>query len=50
MEEGIHSLWVALKGCYEQQKVILLPEANHEWTQIQLRDFKSIEDYKIFSL
>jgi hypothetical protein len=22
-----------------------LPEANHEWTQIRLQDFKSIEDY-----
>jgi hypothetical protein len=45
MEEEHHSLWVALKGCYEQQKVILLPEANHEWTQIHLQDFKSINDY-----
>jgi hypothetical protein len=34
MEEEPHSLWVILKGRYEQQKVILLPEANHEWTQI----------------
>jgi hypothetical protein len=23
----------------------LLPESNHEWTQIRLQDFKSIEDY-----
>jgi hypothetical protein len=45
MEEEHHSLWVVLKGCYEQQKVILLPEANHEWTQIHLQDFKSINDY-----
>jgi hypothetical protein len=45
MEEVSHSLWVALKGHYEQQKAILLPEANHEWTQIHLPDFKSIEDY-----
>jgi hypothetical protein len=36
---------VALKGRYEQQKAILLSEANHEWTQIRLQDFKSIEDY-----
>jgi hypothetical protein len=27
MEEEPHSLWVTLKGCYEQQKTILLPEA-----------------------
>jgi hypothetical protein len=45
MEEEPHSLWVALKGCYEQQKAILLLEANHEWTQIRLQDFKSIENY-----
>jgi hypothetical protein len=45
MEEEPHSLWVALKGRYEQQKAILLPEANHGWTQIRLQNFKSIEDY-----
>jgi hypothetical protein len=45
MEEEPHNLWVALKDCYEQQKAILLLEANHEWTQIHLQDFKSIEDY-----
>jgi hypothetical protein len=45
MEEETHSLWVALKGYYEQQKAILLPEANHERTQIRLQDFKFIEDY-----
>jgi hypothetical protein len=45
MEEEHHSLWVALQGHYEQQKAILLPEANHEWTQIRLQDFKYIEDY-----
>jgi hypothetical protein len=45
MEEKPHSLWVALKDRYEQQKAILLPEANHEWTQICLQNFKSIEDY-----
>jgi hypothetical protein len=36
MEKQPHSLWVALKGRYEQQKAILLSEANHEWTQICL--------------
>jgi hypothetical protein len=36
---------VTLQDRYEQQKKILLPEANHEWTQIRLQDFKSIEDY-----
>jgi hypothetical protein len=45
MDEEPHSLWVALQDRYEQQKAILLPEANHEWIQIHLQDFKSIEDY-----
>jgi hypothetical protein len=45
MEEEPHSLWVALQGRYEQQKAILLPEANHECTQIRLQNFKFIEDY-----
>jgi hypothetical protein len=45
MEEDPHSIWVALQGRYEQQKAILLSEANYEWTQIRLQNFKSIEDY-----
>jgi hypothetical protein len=45
MEEEPHNFWLALKGCYEKQKTILLLEANHEWTQIRLQDFKSIENY-----
>jgi hypothetical protein len=45
MEEKPHSFWVALQGRYEQQKTILLSEANHEWTQIRLQDIKSIDDY-----
>jgi hypothetical protein len=31
MEEH-HSLWVAMKSHYEEQKAILLLEANHVWT------------------
>jgi hypothetical protein len=45
MEEEPHSLSVALKGHYEQQKTILLLVTNNEWTQVCLQDFKSIEDY-----
>jgi hypothetical protein len=45
MDKEPHSLWMTLKGRYEQQKVILLVDANYEWTQIRLQDFKSIEDY-----
>jgi hypothetical protein len=43
MEEEPHSLWVTLRDRYEQQKAILWSEANHEWTQIRLQDFKSID-------
>jgi hypothetical protein len=45
MEEEPRSLWVALKGRYEQQKAILLSKTNYEWTQIRLQDSKFIEDY-----
>jgi hypothetical protein len=45
VEKEPHSLWVALQDRYEQHKAIMLPEANHKWTQIRLQDFKSIEDY-----
>jgi hypothetical protein len=45
IEEESYSVWVALQGYYEPQKAILLPEANHELTQIRLQDFKSIGDY-----
>lgn len=45
MEEEPSTLWVALQTRYEQQKAVILPEANHEWTHLRLQDFKSIEDY-----
>jgi hypothetical protein len=45
MEEEPNVLWLSLKNRYEQQKVVILPEANHEWTHIRLQDYKSIGDY-----
>jgi hypothetical protein len=30
MEEESHTLWVVLKGRYEQQKIILMFEVNHK--------------------
>jgi hypothetical protein len=45
MEEEPSALWLSLKARYEQQKAVILPEANHEWTHIRLQDFKSIGDY-----
>ena len=55
MEEEPNVLWLSLKNRYEQQKAVILPEANHEWTHIRLQDYKSIGDYndvvhKILSL
>lgn len=45
MEEEPSALWLSLKNRYEQQKAIILPEANHEWSQLRLMDFKSIGEY-----
>jgi len=45
MEEEPNVLWLSLKNRYEQQKAVILPEANHEWTHIRLQDYKSIGDY-----
>jgi hypothetical protein len=30
MEEKPHILWFALQTCYEQQKAVILPKANHD--------------------
>jgi hypothetical protein len=45
MEEEPNVLWLSLKDRYEQQKAVILPEANHDWTHIRLQDYKSIGDY-----
>jgi hypothetical protein len=45
MEEESSTLWTALQPCYEQQKVMILPGANHDWTMLRLQDFKSIGEY-----
>jgi hypothetical protein len=45
MEEESNVLWTALQTRYEQHKVVILPEANHDWTMLRLQDFKSIEEY-----
>jgi hypothetical protein len=42
MEEESHVLYAALQTRYEQQKAMILPEANHDWTMLRLQDFKSI--------
>jgi hypothetical protein len=45
LEENPHNLWTSLKQRYEQQKALVLPAANYEWTQLRLQDFKTVSDY-----
>jgi hypothetical protein len=45
LEEEPNVLWPTLQTRYEQQKVVISPEANHDWTMLRLQDFKSIGEY-----
>jgi hypothetical protein len=45
IEEEPNVLWAALQTHYEQQKGVILPKANHNWTMLRLQDFKSIGEY-----
>jgi hypothetical protein len=45
MEKEPSTLWATLQIHYEQHKVVILLEANHDWTMIRLQDFKSIGEY-----
>jgi hypothetical protein len=45
LEEEPSTNWVDLQNRYEQQKVVIFIEANHEWIHLHLQDYKSIEDY-----
>jgi hypothetical protein len=45
MEEEPHVIWAALQTRYEQQKAVILPEVNHDWTMLRLQDFKSVGEY-----
>jgi hypothetical protein len=44
-EEEPSVLWTALQNRYEQQKAVILPEANQDWIHLHLQDYKSIRDY-----
>jgi hypothetical protein len=44
-EEEPNVLWAALQTRYEQQNVVILPRANHDWVMLRLQDFKSIGEY-----
>jgi hypothetical protein len=45
IEEESNVLWAGLQTHYEQQNVVILTEANHDWTMLRLQDFKSIGEY-----
>jgi hypothetical protein len=45
MEEEPSALWTTLHNRYQQQKAVILSEANHDWVHLRLYDYKSIEDY-----
>jgi hypothetical protein len=45
MIDNPRDLWVALKERYDQQKELIWPEANHEWNNLCLQDFKSVANY-----
>jgi hypothetical protein len=45
MEEESNVLWAAFQTRYEQQKAVILPKANHDWTMLRLQDFKSNGEY-----
>jgi hypothetical protein len=36
LEEEPSALWAALQNRYEQQKAVILPEANHDWVHLRL--------------
>jgi hypothetical protein len=45
LEEQPNVLWAALQTHYEQQNVMILPEANRYWTMLRLYDFKLFIQY-----
>ncbi|XP_048611953.1 uncharacterized protein LOC125586172 [Brassica napus] len=38
-------LWTALQRRYDHQKTVLLPKAKHEWKNLRLMDYKSVDEY-----
>jgi hypothetical protein len=45
LEEEPSVLWAALQNHYEQQKAVIVLEANHDWVHLCLQDYKFIGDY-----
>jgi hypothetical protein len=44
-EEDPRVLWTSLKNHCEQHKIIVLPEAMHEWNHLRLQDFKTVDEF-----
>ncbi|XP_024200411.1 uncharacterized protein LOC112203716 [Rosa chinensis] len=44
-EEDPRSLWVALEERFNHQRTNYLPKARHDWQNIRLQDFKTVNEY-----
>jgi hypothetical protein len=44
-EEDPRVLWTSRKNRYEQHKSIVLPEVMHEWNNLRLQDFKTVDEF-----
>ena len=38
-------LWTELKSRYDHQKTVILPKARFDWTNLRIRDYKSVDEY-----
>ena len=38
-------LWLELKNRYDHQRTIQLPKAQHDWLNLRIQDYKSVEEY-----
>ena len=43
--EDLAELWSLLHDRYDHLKLVILPRARYDWTQLRLQDFKSTADY-----
>ena len=39
------TLWKRLKDRYDHNKIVILPQAQYDWKNLRLQDFKSVSDY-----
>jgi len=45
MKEDPQAIWLALQQWYEQEKVVILPDATHEWNHFRIQDLKFVNEY-----